>query len=143
MTTKYRLPDEEEKRILERNGIDPAGMVIEHRSEGSMLLLNHKTRDEILITQGDKKWSEITDGQSNLIYTSHAQRCVEFYEAQAKHYEEEAEKYSKYYELSGSEMIDGWCRHQSATYQAQAYRMCVNALKNPRFLDKELAHSVC
>lgn len=57
MTIKYRIPDEEEKRILERNGIDPTNLAVESRSEGSILLLNHKTRDQIYITQGDRKWS--------------------------------------------------------------------------------------
>lgn len=57
MTTNYKVPDEEVKRILERNGIDPAGMAVESRSEGSILLLNYNTRDQIYITQGDRKWS--------------------------------------------------------------------------------------
>lgn len=57
MTTKYQVPDEDERRILLGNGIDPSNMVVESRSEGSILLLNHKTRDQIYITQGDRKWS--------------------------------------------------------------------------------------
>lgn len=57
MTTKFRMPTEEEKKILERNDIGLAGKTVEFRGEGSIVLLNHKTRDQIHITQGDKKWS--------------------------------------------------------------------------------------
>lgn len=56
MTTKYGVPDEKEKEILQRNGVDPSDVVVEYRSDDSILLLNHKTRDHIHITQGDRKW---------------------------------------------------------------------------------------
>ena len=46
--TKYRVPTEEEKRIMRRNGIEPEGVAVIFRDE--------KTRDQITITQGEKKW---------------------------------------------------------------------------------------
>lgn len=56
MTTKYDTLSEEEKKILRRNDIDPTNMAVVSRSEGTILLLNHNTRDQIYITQGDRKW---------------------------------------------------------------------------------------
>lgn len=53
---KYRVPDEEEKDIIRRNGVDPEGKTIEFRNETTIVLLCHKTRDTITIRQGEKKW---------------------------------------------------------------------------------------
>ncbi len=56
--TKYRVPTEEEKEILRRNGIDPEHVAVFYREERRFCLLNHLTRDRITVTQGDKPWSQ-------------------------------------------------------------------------------------
>lgn len=54
--SKYRVLTEQEEEILRRNGIDTEHVVVELRTEVSIWLLNHKTRDTIVVRQGDKKW---------------------------------------------------------------------------------------
>ncbi len=54
--TKFTQPTEEERKILERNGIDPDNCAVFHRTEDSICLLRYKTRDTIVIHRGDKKW---------------------------------------------------------------------------------------
>lgn len=54
--SKYRVPDTQEEEILRRNKIDPDTVMVGHRSEDAIYLLNSKTRDMIIIRQGDKKW---------------------------------------------------------------------------------------
>lgn len=54
--SKYRVPTPEEEEIIRRNGIDPEGKLIAHRSEDCISLVCHKTRDTILICRGEKKW---------------------------------------------------------------------------------------
>ena len=53
---KYRMPTEEELAIIRRNGIDPDGVCVSFRSEDTICLLRYKTRDEIVIRQGDRNW---------------------------------------------------------------------------------------
>lgn len=53
---KYLVPDELEKEIMRRNGIDPEGKMVFLRTEDAIYLLNNKTRDNISIHRGDKKW---------------------------------------------------------------------------------------
>ena len=55
---KHRVPREDEKEILRRNGIDPEGCVVELRTKDTIRLLRHKTRDTITVHQGDKKWEQ-------------------------------------------------------------------------------------
>lgn len=52
----YRVPDDAEIQILQRNGIDPDGVAVIYRDERTIRLLRYKTRDEITIKMGDKKW---------------------------------------------------------------------------------------
>lgn len=54
--SKYRALKEQEEEILRRNGIDTEHVVVELRTKDSIWLLNHKTRDTIVVRQGDKKW---------------------------------------------------------------------------------------
>lgn len=56
---KFRTPDEEERRIIERNGIDleKVPMAVVYRRNDVIYLKAHKTGDEITIRQGDRKWS--------------------------------------------------------------------------------------
>ena len=53
---KFRPLDEEEERIVRRNGIDPEGMSVTYRTTDLICLIRHKTRDEITIRQGERKW---------------------------------------------------------------------------------------
>lgn len=53
---KYRLPDMQEKEILQRNGIDTDGVSVIYRDEKEIVILRHKTRDTISVRMGDKKW---------------------------------------------------------------------------------------
>lgn len=52
----YRVPDDAEIQIMKRNGIDPDGVAVTYRDERTIRLLRYKTRDEITIKMGDKKW---------------------------------------------------------------------------------------
>lgn len=54
--TKFRMPTAEEKEILRRNGIDPEGVAVIYRENNMIVVLRHKTRDEITIRQGGKPW---------------------------------------------------------------------------------------
>lgn len=53
---KYTVPDEKEREIISRNGIDPDSVAVFLRTEDSIHLLVYKTRDTIAIHRGDKKW---------------------------------------------------------------------------------------
>lgn len=54
--SRFRVPTEEEEKILERNGIDPKSVAVTYRGEGVIHMVYHKTRGEIILRQGDKKW---------------------------------------------------------------------------------------
>lgn len=54
---KYRVPDEQEKKIIRENGLDPERFTVEFRSKDSIYLLNFKTRDTVAIHRGDRTWS--------------------------------------------------------------------------------------
>ena len=54
--SKYRVPDEQEQRIIRENGMDPEQFAVSYRSEDAIYLLNFKTRDEVAIHRGDRKW---------------------------------------------------------------------------------------
>lgn len=55
---KFRVPTEEEKQIIARNGIDldRVPMAVTYRTEDVIFLKAHKTGDEITIRQGCKNW---------------------------------------------------------------------------------------
>ena len=53
---KFRMPTQEEIEIMRRNGVDPDGVAVTYRDANTIHLLRHKTRDEITIKRGDKKW---------------------------------------------------------------------------------------
>lgn len=56
---KFRVPTEDEARIIRRNGIDPEAVSVTHRDERSIWLIYHKTRDEIVIRQGERSWATL------------------------------------------------------------------------------------
>lgn len=54
---RMRVPNKEEREILERNGIDPDGVSIQNRSEDTIVAVVHRSRDIIMIIKGDKPWT--------------------------------------------------------------------------------------
>ena len=52
----YRVPTQEEARIISRNGIDPDAVAVTFRDENTIRMLRYDTRDNITITRGDKRW---------------------------------------------------------------------------------------
>ena len=54
---KIDIPDESVRKIMMENGLDPSAFCLILRDESCIVLRNYKTRDDITIHQGDKKWS--------------------------------------------------------------------------------------
>ena len=54
---KFRVPTAEEERIIRRNGNDPNAVSVTNRDEKAIWLIYHKTRDEIVIRQGERPWA--------------------------------------------------------------------------------------
>lgn len=54
---KFDTPDEFVQKIMEENGMDPDAFCLILKDETTIVLRNYKTRDDITIHQGDKKWS--------------------------------------------------------------------------------------
>ena len=53
---KPRVPTEEERRIIQDNGMNPDRYGVTWRTDDAILLLCYKTRDEVQIRKGDRKW---------------------------------------------------------------------------------------
>lgn len=58
---KIDTPNERERGIMMRNGIDPGpdnngNFCVVFRDENTIALRNYKTRDEVTIRKGDRKW---------------------------------------------------------------------------------------
>ena len=53
---KARVPDEQERRIMQENGMDPEKYCVTFRDETTIVLRNYKTRDDVTIHKGDRKW---------------------------------------------------------------------------------------
>lgn len=58
---KIDTPNERERAIMMRNGIDPGpdnnnNFCVVFRDESTIVLRNYKTRDDITIHRGDRKW---------------------------------------------------------------------------------------
>lgn len=53
---KIDTPDEREKKILRENGLDPSKFCVIFRDETTIALRNYKTRDDVTIRKGDRKW---------------------------------------------------------------------------------------
>ena len=53
-TTKFRIPTKDESQFLRENGIDPDRVMVNHKSEDTMVLLNLHTNDDIVIHAGPK-----------------------------------------------------------------------------------------
>lgn len=55
---KIDIPNEAEEKIMLANGLDPHAFCVTFRDETKICLRNYKTRDDIIIHQGDKKWAD-------------------------------------------------------------------------------------
>lgn len=53
---KYTVPTDDDKRILLENHIDPEAVSVSYRDKDCIRLLNHKTRDTIVVHRGDRQW---------------------------------------------------------------------------------------
>lgn len=53
---KVQIPNERETRIMKENGLDPKEYGVTYQGEKRICLLCYKTRDEIEIRKGDRKW---------------------------------------------------------------------------------------
>ena len=54
--SKPRALDPQEERICKENGVDIEHVSVEYRGESCIVLLNHRTRDNITIRKGDRRW---------------------------------------------------------------------------------------
>ena len=54
----HRIPTDRERRILKCNGLNPEEYAVVQGGEDWLHLLCYRTRDNIRIYQGDKKWPE-------------------------------------------------------------------------------------
>lgn len=54
---KIKTPDEFVQKIMMENGMDPHAFCVILHDDTTIVLRNYKTRDDITIHQGDKKWS--------------------------------------------------------------------------------------
>lgn len=54
---KIDAPDAFVQKIMQDNGLDPRAFCVILHDESTIVLRNYKTRDDITIHQGDKKWS--------------------------------------------------------------------------------------
>ena len=53
---KERLPNKEEQRIIQENGLNPEEYAVTHRTDTEIYLLCWKTRDQVVIRKGDRPW---------------------------------------------------------------------------------------
>ena len=53
---KARVPDEQERKIIQENGMDPERFCVTFRDENTICLRNYKTRDDVTIRKGERKW---------------------------------------------------------------------------------------
>ena len=55
---KIDVPNETVAKIMEENGINPDRFCVLMQDESTIILRNYKTRDDVVIHQGDKPWSK-------------------------------------------------------------------------------------
>lgn len=56
--TKVRALTDQEQGLLKRNGIDPERCSVVHREDDYIVLINHRTRDNIVIRRGERPWEK-------------------------------------------------------------------------------------
>lgn len=52
--SNFKVPDAEQEKVIRRNGIDPDAVSVVNDSEDSMVLLHHRSGDNIIIVKGYK-----------------------------------------------------------------------------------------
>ena len=55
---KIDVPNETVAKIMEENGLNPDRFCVLLQDESTIVLRNYKTRDDVVIHQGDKPWSK-------------------------------------------------------------------------------------
>lgn len=55
---KIDIPNETVAKIMEENGLNPDRFCVLLQEETTIVLRNYKTRDDVVIHQGDKPWSK-------------------------------------------------------------------------------------
>lgn len=55
---KIDVPNEVVAKIMEENGMNPDRFCVLLQDESTIVLRNYKTRDDVVIHQGDKPWSK-------------------------------------------------------------------------------------
>lgn len=55
----YRVPDRREQEILRNNQMNPREYVVVNEGEDYLHVRCYKSRDDITIYRGDKKWPEV------------------------------------------------------------------------------------
>ena len=53
---RVNVPDEQEKRILRENGLDPEKYGVTYRDDATIHLICYDTRDDVVIRKGDRPW---------------------------------------------------------------------------------------
>lgn len=54
---KIDVPNETVAKIMEENGLNPDSFCVLLQEETTIILRNYKTRDDVIIHEGDKPWS--------------------------------------------------------------------------------------
>ena len=54
----YRIPTKREREIMKNNCLDPEEYAVVRSGEDWLHLHCYRTRDDILLYQGDRKWPE-------------------------------------------------------------------------------------
>lgn len=54
----HRVPTKREAEIMERNGLNTEEFAVCRAGDGYLHLLCYRTRDELMLHQGDLKWPE-------------------------------------------------------------------------------------
>lgn len=54
---KIDVPNETVAKIMEENGLNPDCFCVLLQEESTIILRNYKTRDDVIIHEGDKPWS--------------------------------------------------------------------------------------
>lgn len=54
--SKFEVPDELQRRIIRKNGMNPEEYSVILAGDDFLLLLCHKSRDTVRIDRGDRRW---------------------------------------------------------------------------------------
>lgn len=54
--SSFKVPDEEERRIIRENGLNPEEYAVTFRTDTEIYLLCYKTRGQVVIRKRDRPW---------------------------------------------------------------------------------------